>query len=72
MDKAYWLRRESDSMEHARAATLPDVKLIHYELAQRYRVKAADVQKALREKRTDRAREKLNMQLKTAFDPLGH
>src|SRR6478736_327472 len=35
MDQAYWLERERVSIAHARAATLPDVRLIHYDLAHR-------------------------------------
>jgi hypothetical protein len=69
MDQAYWLERERDSITHARAATLPDVQLIHYELARGYSIKAA---KAGRE-RLVRARPKLKRyldeQLRTAFRP---
>ena len=42
MDQAYWLGRERELIVHARAATLPDVQLIHYELAHRYSIEAAD------------------------------
>ena len=42
MDQAYWLERERESITHARAATLPDVQLIHYELARGYSLKAAE------------------------------
>jgi hypothetical protein len=48
MDKAYWLERERESMDHARAATLADEKNLHYELARGYRMKAADAEKGAR------------------------
>ena len=41
MDQAYWLERERVSIAHARAATLPDVRLIHYDLAHRFSIEAA-------------------------------
>ena len=41
MDQTYWLERQRDAIANARAATLPDVRLIHYELADRYSLKAA-------------------------------
>ena len=42
MDQAYWLEREQDSLAYARAATFPDVRLIHQELARGYSIKAAN------------------------------
>ena len=42
MEQAYWLERERDSLAYARAATFPDVRLIHQDLARRYSIKAAE------------------------------
>jgi hypothetical protein len=67
MNRAYWLRRERDSIAHARAATLPDVKLIHYELAGRYSVKAADAGRELLLRRPPKPKRHLGEQLTTAF-----
>ena len=65
MDQAYWLKRERDALANARAATFVDVQLIHYGLAHRYSIEAANAAKATR------ARPKLSMklseQLTTAF-----
>lgn len=41
MDKAHWLSRKAASLEMARAAAGSAARLIHYELAGRYSVKAA-------------------------------
>jgi hypothetical protein len=41
MEKAYWLRRESASLEAAEKATGPEARLAHYDLAGRYSIKAA-------------------------------
>ena len=65
MDQAYWLERERDSIGHARAATLPDVQLIHYELARGYSIKAADAAKAVG--RAPKLRRGVGEQLATAF-----
>jgi hypothetical protein len=65
MDQAYWLERERDSMAHARAATLPDVRLIHYDLAHRYSIKAADAAKAARSR--PKLKRGVRDQLATAF-----
>jgi len=42
MEQAYWLERNRVSIANARAATSAKARLIHYELAGRYSVKAAD------------------------------
>lgn len=42
METAYWLERERASLVNARAATVAEVRLIHYELAGRYSIKAAN------------------------------
>jgi hypothetical protein len=65
MDQAYWLKRERDAIANARAATFADVQLIHYGLAHRYSIEAANAAKAL----TGRPKVKrgLGEQLKTAF-----
>ena len=41
MERAYWLSRQQASFMLARAATSADARLIHYDLAGRYSVKAA-------------------------------
>ena len=45
MDQAYWLSRMQASKVMARGATDSEARLIHYELAGRYSVKAARVKK---------------------------
>jgi hypothetical protein len=67
MDQAYWLRRERDSIGHARAATLVDVQLIHYELARGYSIKAANAGTERAKRRKTKAN--LGEQLTTAFHP---
>ena len=42
METAYWLGRERASLANARNATGAEARLIHYELAGRYSIKAAD------------------------------
>jgi hypothetical protein len=42
MDRTYWLKRERDAIANGRAATLADVKLIHYGLAARYSIEATN------------------------------
>ena len=44
MGQIYWLRREREEMAHASLATSDEARLIHSDLAQRYGVKAADVE----------------------------
>ena len=41
MEKKYWLGRKRDAMAMARGASSSEARLIHYELAGRYSVKAA-------------------------------
>jgi hypothetical protein len=41
MDKMYWTGRNRDAMAMARDATTAESRLIHYELAGRYSIKAA-------------------------------
>jgi hypothetical protein len=41
MEKAYWLGRKRAAKAMARAATCSEARLIHYELAGRYSLKAA-------------------------------
>lgn len=41
MDKSYWIGRKRAAMGMARAATSAEARLIHYELAGRYSIKAA-------------------------------
>ena len=42
MDSTYWIGRKRASLENARAAHGAVAKLIHYDLAGRYSVKAAN------------------------------
>ncbi|MEA3012845.1 MAG: hypothetical protein QOD42_1390 [Sphingomonadales bacterium] len=41
MDERYWIGRKRAAMAMARAATSAEARLIHYDLAGRYSVKAA-------------------------------
>ena len=41
MEKTYWLRRKREAMTAARIATTSESRLIHYELAGRYSIRAA-------------------------------
>ncbi|HST35649.1 MAG TPA: hypothetical protein VLK25_03355 [Allosphingosinicella sp.] len=41
MDKAYWIARKRAAMGMARAAASSEARLIHYDLAGRYSVRAA-------------------------------
>jgi len=41
MDKAYWIGRKRAAMAMARAAKSAEARLIHYELAGRYSIRAA-------------------------------
>lgn len=43
MEKTYWLRRKRAAMAMARAAGTSESRLIHYELAGRYSIRAAHV-----------------------------
>ena len=65
MDQAYWLERERDAIVNARAATFADVQLIHYALAHRYSIEAANAAEGA--KRAPQLRMNLGEQLTTAF-----
>jgi hypothetical protein len=41
MEKTYWLRRQRAASAMARAAATSESRLIHYELAGRYSIRAA-------------------------------
>ena len=41
MEQTYWLKRKRSSLAKARTATDAEARLIHYDLAGRYSVKAA-------------------------------
>jgi hypothetical protein len=41
MEKTYWLRRKRAAMAMARAAATSESRLIHYDLAGRYSLRAA-------------------------------
>ena len=44
MEKAYWLSRKRASLKLARNAAGSEARLVHYELAGRYSVKASSVE----------------------------
>jgi hypothetical protein len=44
MEKAYWLSRKRASLKLARNAATSEARLVHYDLAGRYAVKAASVE----------------------------
>jgi hypothetical protein len=44
MEKAYWLSRKRASLKLARNAATSEARLVHYDLAGRYAVKAALVE----------------------------
>ena len=41
MEQAHWLMRKKASLANARAAVTAEARLVHYDLAGRYSVKAA-------------------------------
>ena len=44
MEKAYWLGRKRASLELAKNAASPEARLVHYDLAGRYGVKASSAE----------------------------
>jgi len=44
MEKAYWLSRKRASLELARTAASAEARLVHYDLAGRYSLKASSVE----------------------------
>jgi len=44
MEQKHWLGRKRASMANARAAASAEARLIHYDLAGRYSIKAAQVE----------------------------
>ena len=44
MEKAYWLSRKRASLELARKAAGAEARLVHYDLAGRYSLKASSVE----------------------------
>jgi hypothetical protein len=64
MDQAYWLKRQRNAIADGRAASLVDVRFIHYELARGYGIEAA---KAVKGRRT--LKRGLGEQLITPFHP---
>jgi hypothetical protein len=67
MDQAYWLERERDAIANARAATLADVRLIHYDLAHRYSIEAVNAATAHPVRKKRKLKRNLGEQLTTAF-----
>ena len=49
MDQAYWLRRKRASVTKAHRATSAEARLIHFDLAGRYSIKAANAAPAVKE-----------------------
>jgi len=49
MEQKYWLERKRLSLAKAQTATHSEARLIHFDLAGRYSVKAADAGSALKE-----------------------
>ena len=41
MEQAYWLRRKRDARANAKAAETAEARMVHYQLAGSYSVKAA-------------------------------
>ena len=70
MDQAHWLMREQESLAHARAATFPDVRLIHQDLARRYSAKAAAAAVKGLVSAPVKLKDNLREQLRTAFHRL--
>ena len=67
MDQAYWLKRERDAIANARAASFPDVQLIHYGLAQRYSIEAANAGRQHLRRAPPKLKRNLREQLRTAY-----
>ena len=44
MEEAYWLSRTEASLEQARNAAISEARLVHYDLAGRYSLKAMSAQ----------------------------
>ena len=44
MEKAYWIARKRASLKAAKTAAGPEARLVHYDLAGRYSVKAASAE----------------------------
>jgi len=47
MEKTYWLRRQQAAVAMARAASTAESRLIHYEMAGRYSLRAASAPRGL-------------------------
>lgn len=45
MERAYWLTRKRASLKSAEAATSSQARLVHYDLAGRYSLKAMSVER---------------------------
>lgn len=67
MDQTYWLERERESIAHGHAATLSDVRLIHYELARGYSIKAANAGTERPARAPPKRKRNAREQLATAF-----
>ena len=53
MEHRYWLKRKRSSLTMAQTATSAEARLVHYDLAGRYSVKAADAAQACTEHHND-------------------
>ena len=70
MDKAYWIGRQTAANAMARGASDAKVRLIHYELAGRYSIKAASCPPFMQPAPAAReARATLHLPAPPAFDP---
>jgi hypothetical protein len=50
VEKAYWLRRKRASLKLAQAAISAEARLVHYDLAGRYSLKALSAEASLQRK----------------------
>jgi hypothetical protein len=69
MDQAYWLERQRDAIANGRAATLVDVRFIHYELARGYSIEAANAATAHLARMRPKLKSGLGEQSTTTFHP---
>jgi len=70
MDKAYWLGRKRAAMAMARGAATSQARLIHYELAGRYSIRAANCLPFLLVRKTPATEgERAALQLPARRDP---
>ena len=71
MEKRYWLGRMRTAMKMARGASTAEARLIHYDLAGRYSIRAANVPFMLIRKEPATAGEQVALRLPGPRDPGG-